>query len=416
MITVIGLGFVGLTTALGFAHKGFSVYGYDLDVEKIALLKAKKIPHYEPWVQEQLEKYSGSQFFVSDSLEQALNQSQLIFFCVGTPTSQEGKTDFSYLKHALEETLKKLGKQKYKVIVIKSTVPPSSTQKKIKSFIEQFGFCVGKEIGLANNPEFLREGYAWEDFIHPDRIVIGQYDKQSGDLLEEVYQDFKAPIYRVTLNTAEFIKYLSNTFLSTAISFSNEMAILARSIGGIDIAQSFRIFHQDKRWQGHPAGMSQYVYPGCGFGGSCLKKDTESLLSVSKDKGAASLLLKEVLEINNKVKKFVVNQITEVHRKDIIIGILGLSFKPNTDDVRDTPAKEIIQMLLNKGYQNIIAYDPMARRNFQNTFNLSIDYAATLDEIIQKASLLLILTSWQEFFDQRHKFQDKEVLDFRYFI
>ena len=188
-------------------------------------------------------------------------------------------------KRVIEEIVKNNeGNNKFFTIVIKSTVPPSTTKEKIKSILINLGIKVGEEIGLSNNPEFLREGYAWEDFIKPDRVVIGTEDDKSATILEKLYKPFNAPIINVSLNTAEYIKYLSNTLLSTMISYSNEMAILADYIGGIDIKEAFKTLHMDKRWSGNPAGMSSYVFPGAGFGGYCLPKDTFALYAKGKKK------------------------------------------------------------------------------------------------------------------------------------
>ena len=285
MITVVGLGFVGLTTALGFSQKNFQVYGYDVDRYRIALIKKCQIPFYEPHLGKACESYLGNNFIISDSLQEAVSKSEVIFICVGTPNGEEESTDLTYLYNAIEETLKGFDKDDYKVLVIKSTIPPSTTQDKIKPFVEKFGFSVGKDIGLANNPEFLREGYAWDDFVYPDRIVIGVEDEKTIGILNHYYKPFAAPIHKVSLNTGEFIKYLSNTLLSSLISYSNEMSMVANNIGGIDIPKAFKILHEDKRWFGKPAKMTSYVYPGCGFGGYCLPKDTMAIRSFSEAKG-----------------------------------------------------------------------------------------------------------------------------------
>ncbi|WP_102346533.1 UDP-glucose dehydrogenase family protein [Bacillus sp. Marseille-P3661] len=414
MVTVIGLGFVGLTTALGFCSKGFKVFGYDYDSSKTDLINKGKVPFFEPYLEEVLNKNLNSNFYIVKDLADAIKESDVVFICVGTPCKADGSADFKYIYSALEASLKEMKKKDYKVIVIKSTVPPSSTEEKIKPFIHSLGFEVGKDVGLANNPEFLREGYAWEDFVKPDRIVIGQSDSRSGSIVENYYKPFQSPIYKVSLNTAEYIKYLSNTLLSTLISFSNEQSLIANSIGDIDIKKSFEVLHMDKRWNGRPAGMSKYIYPGCGFGGYCLPKDTLALYTLSKQKGYTPNLFKNVLDINQQIKSFVVQKVCDTVQPSETIGILGLSFKPNSDDVRDTPANDIIKKLLVNGYTNIIAYDPLAIDSFKKEYNYPIHYAPSTSELIDLADHIIILTAWKEFIENKEILTRKNIYDFRY--
>lgn len=416
MITVVGLGFVGLTTALGFSQKNFKVYGYDIDKDKISSIKKCRIPFYEPHLDKACKTYLGNNFIIADSLQEAVSKSRIVFYCVGTPSSEDGSADLTYLYEAIEKTLSGLNKDNYKVLVIKSTIPPSTTQEKIKPFIEKLGFTVGKDIGLANNPEFLREGCAWDDFIHPDRIVIGVEDEKSIEILSYCYKPFAAPIHKVSLTTGEFIKYLSNTLLSSLISYSNEMSMVANSIGGIDIPKAFKILHDDKRWFGQPAKMISYVYPGCGFGGYCLPKDTMAICSISEMKGFSPKILQSVIETNSLIKNFVVNHLTKEIKPNQAIGILGLSFKPDSDDVRETPAKDIIEKLLEKGYSNLYAYDPMAVEVFKKTYNIDIHYLNSLEDIVQKADVLVLLTAWKEFKEREGLLKQKPLYDFRYFL
>ena len=416
MITVIGLGFVGLTTALGFVSKGYKVYGFDIDKRKANSIKKGKIPFYEPHLEKILNENIHKNFFIVDSLKQAIDNSQVVFYCVGTPNKKNGNIDLNYVFKAIEATLKEIEKGSYKVLVVKSSIPPSTIKERIKTFIESFGFKVGKDIGLTNNPEFLREGHAWEDFINPDRIVIGQDDRKAGSIVEKLYKSFNAPIFKVSLNTAEFIKYLSNTLLSTLISFSNEMSMIANVIGDIDIPTAFSILHFDRRWSGNPAEMTSYLYPGCGFGGYCLPKDIQAIYSQAVKKGYSSSLLKDIININTKIKEFVAERISDIVDKDEYIGILGLSFKPDSDDVRETPAKDVIKMLLDKGYKKIIAYDPLANRNFRKIYNLPIEYADSILDVAKKVNYIVILTAWEEFKKRKDILIDKKILDFRYFL
>lgn len=416
MITVIGLGFVGLTTALGFCQKGYSVYGYDASVEKYDLLRKGSIPFYEPHLPEMLKKHSGTNFHLigSEELKRAINDSQVVFYCVGTPDKDDGRADLTYLLQAVKETLQVIEKGSFKTLVIKSTVPPSTTSEIVLPYIERLGFKVGKNIGLATNPEFLREGYAFDDFINPDRIVIGYVDEESGKVLKSLYEPFKAPVHLVSPNTAEYIKYLSNTLLSTLISFANEQSLIAYKIGDIDLKKTFKILHMDKRWFGSPAPMTEYVYPGCGFGGYCLPKDTKALVGKAIEKGVMPTLLNSVLDVNKNIREFVVSQICDVIPKKDNIGILGLSFKPNCDDVRCTPAYDIIRLLLERGYRNLIAYDPLSNNVFHSTYQLPINYAPSLEDICAQTKYLVILTAWEEFKTKRSLYKDHVVFDFRY--
>ncbi len=415
MIAVIGLGFVGISTALGLAYKtDKKVYGFDIDLNKREMLKDGKLPFHEPYIGDYLTQYLGNRFMICDSLKQAISNAEIIFYCVGTPSKDNGESNLDILLDVVNESLDIIKNNDYKTIVIKSTVPPSATLELISNCIIENGFEIGKDIGLANNPEFLREGYAWEDFINPDRIIIGEYNSKSGQDVAEIYETFGVDIYRVSLNTAEFIKYLSNTLLSTLISFSNEMSMIADNIKNIDVKQAFDILHMDKRWSGAPASMSHYVYPGCGFGGYCLPKDTSALLQASKKKEYTPLLLKEVLTINEKIKDHFVNKIICMSEKQDYIGILGLSFKPESDDVRGTASEYIINALLQKGYKNIIAYDPLAMQNFKENYQFPIDYANSFEEVVLSCNIIVIITAWKEFMLKKELFKNKTVIDGRF--
>ena len=413
MITVLGLGFVGLTTALGFSKKGFKVYGIDTNEAKINSLKNYQLPFYEPHLDVALREELGENFFIDVSLKESINNSQIIFLCVGTPENEDGSAYLGFLLDAIKEIFE-YSDDRRKTIVIKSTVPPSTISKKIKPVVDALNCDKVRNFGLASNPEFLREGYAWDDFINPDRIVIGVEDDHSKTMLREIYSPFQAPIHFVYFNSAEYIKYLSNTFLSTLISYSNEMAMLADHIGNIDVPTAFKILHQDKRWFGNPANISSYVYPGCGYGGYCLPKDTAALDSVAREHGYQPKMLEANLEVNKKIKEHVVNKITTDVNKNQLIGVLGLSFKSGSDDVRLSPSKFIIENLLEKGFSNVIAFDPLANSSFKKEYNLPIDYACSLEEIVKKADVLVLLTNWPEFKLQKKLITSKRFFDCRY--
>ncbi len=416
MITVIGLGFVGLTTALGFSEKGNKVYGFDIDKEKMNSISNKKIPFYEKGLQEVLKKNLGNNFVLSDNLENAVKSSKVVILCVGTPSDDKGRADLKYIKSALDSVLKNVGKEDKKIIITKSTIPPSTTEKEIIPYIKQKGFAVGEEVYVANNPEFLREGHAWDDFINPDRIVIGTNDEYTKIVMADIYKNFNVPVHFVTLNTGEFIKYLSNTFLSTLISYSNEMSMIADSVGGIDIKSAFKIFHEDKRWYGNPANMQTYAYPGCGFGGYCLPKDTQALVQKAEEFGYDAKILKSVLDVNKEIKPHWIDKIEKNVPKDKPLTILGLSFKPDSDDVRQTPALDIIKLLLERGYKNLTAYDPMANELFDKIYKLPIKYVDNLKDAVNQSSDIILITGWKEFIDNKNLYADKNIYDLRYVL
>lgn len=413
VVTVFGLGFVGLTTAIGFAEKGIRVHGMDVNRERTALIKSGRLPFFEPGLDEALLRNLDRNFSVTEDLEQAVRESDCIYYCVGTPYGEGGQADLTYLYGAVESTLEQSRDGRFRVLVTKSTIPPSTTSRKIIPFVEERGFAVGKDIGVANNPEFLREGHCWEDFMNADRIVLGVSDPQSEQLLRRLYADFDIPVLAVSPNTGEFIKYLSNTLLATMISYSNEMSVMADAIGDIDVARAFRILHMDKRWGG--CGMTSYVYPGCGYGGYCLPKDTNAIYSLVKDLGYDAGILRNVIDTNDRMPELIARRIEKDMRKDRRIGILGLSFKPGSDDVRDTPSARVIRELLKDGYENITAYDPVAMEEFRKYHGPDIRYASSMEEVIHESDELVILTAWEEF-RRLPELTDKKIIDCRYML
>ena len=417
-ITVFGLGFVGLTTSLGFAEYGHTVYGVEINDERLATIKDGKLPFLEPGLDEALVRHLGKRFHpigIND-LAEAVKQSDCVYYCVGTPYGKDGQADLTYLFSAIDQTLSVRPADKYQVLVVKSTIPPSTTSHKIIPYLEGKGLNVGQDIGVANNPEFLREGHCWDDFIKADRIVLGVSDERSAEVLRKVYATVQEPIHCVSLNTSEFIKYLSNTLLATLISYSNEMSLVADTIGGIDVAEAFRILHEDKRWGG--ATMASYVYPGCGYGGYCLPKDTNALYAVANTAGFDAQILKNVININDQMPTQIAKKVSRVvgTDKQRSIGILGLSFKPGSDDVRDTPSAKIIRELRLLGYTNITGYDPVAKKEFERYYSdLAISYANSYDELIRQADVLVITTAWPEFANVKQLTQ-KPVVDCRYML
>ena len=299
MVTVVGLGFVGLTTALGFAEYGHKVYGIEADPMRMAIIQSGKLPFLEPGLDEALTRHLGRNFVPTTDWETALADSECVYYCVGTPYGEDGQADLSYLYGALEQTLIAIRDEKFRVLVTKSTIPPSTTEKRIIPFLVKHGVNVPEQLGVANNPEFLREGHCWEDFTHTDRVVLGVSDARSEKVLRGLYANETAPVYCVSLNTGEFIKYLSNTSLACLISYANEMSLAADAIGGIDVAKAFRILHMDKRWQ--TGTIRSYFYPGCGYGGYCLPKDTNAFYALCKSNGFDGQILKQAIDRNDRM-------------------------------------------------------------------------------------------------------------------
>ena len=418
VITVFGLGFVGLTTSLGFCEYGHTVYGVEVDDERLATIKGGRIPFLEPGVDTALTRHLNNRFFpisVSE-LDKAISESDCVYYCVGTPYGKDGQADLKYLYGAIDMTLEQMRDSKFRVLVTKSTIPPSTSEGKVIPYIESKGKKVGQDLGVANNPEFLREGHCWDDFMNADRIVLGVSDRKSDEKLREIYASVKEPVFCVSLNTGEFIKYLSNTLLATLISYSNEMSVAADTLGHIDVAQAFRILHMDKRWGG--CTMASYVYPGCGYGGYCLPKDTNAFYAVTKAAGFDGKILKNVIDTNDNMPTFIANRIAKAIGNDsnVTIGVLGLSFKPGSDDCRDTPSAKIIRQLNAMGYHKIIGYDPVANEEFKRIYaDLEMDYCTSYEEILSKADAFIITTAWPEFKDL-HSRTEKVIVDCRYML
>jgi UDPglucose 6-dehydrogenase len=413
-VAVIGLGFVGLTTALGFARKGFPVRGYDAAERITRSLRAGKLLFHEPQLPEELRARAGKRFFICDGLAEAVADADVIFYCVGTPQSRSGAADVTFLQRAINDTLKALPPKRRPTLVIKSTVPPGTTARSLVPLFARAGRTIGRDIGLANNPEFLREGIAWEDFIRPDRVVIGAGDDLSFAAVAKLYEPFHTRVCRVTPGTAEFIKSVSNALLATLVSFANETSIIADAIGGIDVKAAFQTLHLDRRWSGAPAKMTSYLFPGCGFGGYCLPKDIAALQYSARAAGVKTDVLGGVISANDAIARHFVGKIVRATRARTRIAILGLSFKPGSDDVRETPAARIIELLLQRGRKNLVAYDPMSNESYRRVYQHPIKYADRLAGAVKSAGVIVVLTAWPEFRAAKGRFAGKRIFDGRY--
>lgn len=415
MVTVVGLGFVGLTTALGFAEYGYKVYGLESDLERLATIQRGKLPFLEPGLDEALSRHLGKNFIPTADWDTAVAASEYVYYCVGTPYGQDGQADLTYLYGAIEQTLNSIHDDKFRVLVTKSTIPPSTTEQRVIPFLAERGVKIPEQLGVANNPEFLREGHCWEDFINTDRVVLGVSDKRSEQMLRKLYANASAPVFAVSLNTGEFIKYLSNTSLACLISFANEMSIAADAIGGIDVAEAFRILHMDKRWQN--GTIRSYFYPGCGYGGYCLPKDTNAFYAVARGTGFDGQILRHIISTNDAMPEVTAQRIIKVAGADqnVCIGILGLSFNSGSSDTRDAPSAKIIQALNDAGYTNIVAYDPVAMDEFQQYYKLGYRCAAAYEDVLKDAAVVAITTAWPMFRDVKQR-TAKPVVDCRYML
>ncbi len=391
-ITVIGTGYVGLVLGASLADYGHEIICADIDQKKIQSLNNLVIPIYEPGLEELVSKHCLSKklVFTSD-LKKAIQSSEVIFICVGTPSNEEGKPD----TRAVEAVAKTIGMHLngYKVILTKSTVP-IGTGKKIAAIIKQFSKSA-YPFDIASNPEFLREGSALADFMKPERTIVGVESQKAKQIIQEIYWpliETESPfLYTKTLETAEAIKYASNAFLAVKVCFINEMANLCEAVGAdvLDVSIGMGL---DKRISPH------FLNPGPGFGGSCFPKDTLALAECGKEFGVELLVVSASIKANENQKKITflkLEQLCDFSLQNKTIAVLGLSFKANTDDVRDSPSITVIENILQKG-GHIKAYDPQAMKKMQQIFP-QITYCESYQDAVTEADAIIVLTDWDEF-------------------
>ncbi len=386
-ITTIGSGYVGLVTAACMAHIGHEVVGVDIDEAKIEELKAGRVPIYEPGLQELISDHmgSGALTFSCDVLA-GVRHADVIFITVGTPTAEDGSADMTHVK-SVAKTIA-AGLDYYKVIVNKSTVPVGSTE--LVARIVQENMSAAHEFDVISNPEFLREGSAVEDFLHPDRIVVGTSSQKAAGIMTEIYKPLKAPIVITDPASAEMIKYASNCFLATKVSFINPVANICEAVNA-DVKEVALGMGYDRR-----IGF-EFLRAGPGFGGSCFPKDCRAMISIAADHGYDFHLLKGVMDINEDQKGLIVGKVNALldGAPDLRIGVLGLTFKPNTDDMRDAPALDIIAGLAGES-RTIAAYDPVAGADAKSALP-DVDFVGDPYEAATGSDLLLILTEWDQF-------------------
>jgi UDPglucose 6-dehydrogenase len=389
-IAVIGSGYVGLVTGACFAEFGVNVTCVDVDAEKINQLSRGQIPIYEPGLDQLVAKntQAGRLGFTTD-IKSAVEQALVIFLAVGTPPREDGSADLSFIEEAARSVA--LYMNGYKVIVTKSTVPVG-TGERLRKLIREHQ--AGKyNFGVVSNPEFLREGAAINDFMRPDRVVIGSSDEEAIAIMRDLYRPLyliDTPVVITSLEAAELTKYAANAFLATKISFINEIANLCDAIG-CDVHDVARGIGMDNR-----IGR-KFLHPGPGYGGSCFPKDTTALLSVAQSYQAEARIVEAVVEVNRRQRGVMVEKIERLvgDLQGKQIAVLGLSFKPETDDMRDAPAIDIIRALVEKG-AHVRAYDPVAIKQARLALP-EIEYAEDEYEAVKGADALVFMTEWNQF-------------------
>ncbi|AND42256.1 UDP-glucose dehydrogenase family protein [Cytobacillus oceanisediminis] len=386
-IAVVGTGYVGLVTGVALSEIGHYVTCIDIDEKKVANMRAGKSPIYEPGLEELMQKniHENRLFFTTDYKE-GFQDADAVYIAVGTPQKADGSADLIYVDAVANSIAEHA--QKDLVVVTKSTVPVG-TNHYIKQVIDN-NLKLDIKINIVSNPEFLREGSAVYDTFNGDRIVIGADSEQAANLIEEVNKPFGIPVFKTDVRSAEMIKYASNAFLATKISFINEIANICEKVGA-DVIDVARGMGQDSRIG------SQFLNAGIGYGGSCFPKDTHALVQIAQNVNHDFELLQSVINVNNNQQQLLVSK--AIQRFGNLggkrVALLGLAFKPNTDDMREAPSI-IVSDLLVKAGAAVIAYDPIAADNAKNILNSSVQYADSLNEALADADIAFIMTDWEE--------------------
>jgi UDPglucose 6-dehydrogenase len=389
-IAVIGTGYVGLVTGACFAEFGVDVTCVDIDAAKIARLTRGEIPIYEPGLEQLVNKNAaaGRIHFTTD-LSAAVEQALVIFLAVGTPPRADGSADLSYIEEAARQIARAMNG--YKVVVTKSTVPVG-TGARVRRIIQEHQprAC---NFAVVSNPEFLREGAAIDDFMRPDRVVIGSNDEEATAIMRDLYRPLyliETPFVITTVEAAELTKYAANAFLATKISFINEIANLCERVGA-DVHDVARAIGMDNR-----IGR-KFLHAGPGFGGSCFPKDTQALVHIAREYGADAQIVNAVIEVNMRQRRLMVEKIERLlgELKGKEIAVLGLAFKPKTDDMRDAPSVDIINALV-AGGARVRAYDPVAMDAARAQLP-DITYAADEYATVEGADALVFITEWNQF-------------------
>jgi UDPglucose 6-dehydrogenase/GDP-mannose 6-dehydrogenase len=405
-VSVIGTGYVGLVSGACLAHLGHQVVCVDVDPRKVEMIASKKPPIYEKGLQELLDETVPARLTATTDLRTAVLESDLSLIAVGTPFDGQ-LIDLKYIRQVAKEIGEALkDKPSYHMVAVKSTVVPGTTTDVVLPILEAAsGKKAGPDFGVGMNPEFLREGEAIEDFMYPDRIVLGGIDARSIDALGELYRVFdKTDIVRTDPRTAEMIKYTGNSLLATLISFSNEIANLCAA-QQVDVAEAMRGVHLDRRFSPIlkdgtrvTPGFVSYVWPGAGFGGSCFPKDVKALVAHGENGGVPMQLLRSVIEVNGRQPQKMIDMLEKGvgPAAGKTVAVLGVAFKPGTDDIRESPSLPVILDLAARGAK-VVAFDPIARREAEHTLGEAVSFRDSIEEAIEDASAILLMTAWPEF-------------------
>jgi UDPglucose 6-dehydrogenase len=388
-VTMLGSGYVGLVSGACFAEFGANVTCVDIDAKKIERLEAGEIPIYEPGLDDLVKKnVEQGRLQFSSAYTDIISNSDLIFIAVGTPSRHgDGHADLSYVFQAAKDIAPHL--KGYTVIVDKSTVPVG-TARNVKRIIKEEN--PDADFDLASNPEFLREGAAISDFMRPDRVVIGVESERAEKLLRNLYRPLnliESPVLSTGLETAELIKYASNAFLATKISFINEMAALCEEVGA-DV-------HDVSKGMGLDGRIGRkFLHPGPGYGGSCFPKDTKALARIAQEHGAASRIVESVIEVNEAQKARMIKKIRTAlggDESNKTVAVLGLTFKPETDDMREAPSLSILPKLIENGME-VRAHDPQGMEEAKNLLPESVEYFDNVNEVFDAVDAVILLTEW----------------------
>lgn len=394
-ITIVGTGYVGLVTGTCFSEVGMDVTCVDIDQTKIDNLKKGILPIYEPGLDEMVKRnVDKKRLHFSTSLKDSIQQSEVVFIAVGTPPDEDGSADLKYVLAVASSIGEHM--QHPLVVVTKSTVPVSTAEKVRKAVAEQLTKRESNiNFYVASNPEFLKEGAAIEDFMKPDRIVVGIDNPEAEELMRKLYKPFLMnghPIYFMDIPSAEMTKYAANAMLATKISFMNDIANLCE-IMGADVNMVRKGIGSDARIG------TKFIYPGVGYGGSCFPKDVKALIKTAKENKYEMKILNAVENVNESQKEVLFKKVKKHFNnnlKDKKIALWGLSFKPKTDDMREAPSLVIIDKLLKEG-ANVVAYDPVAMNEAKHTLKNTIEYSTDMYDTLNGADALLIVTEWPEF-------------------
>jgi UDPglucose 6-dehydrogenase len=405
-VAVVGTGCVGLTSGVGFASLGHDVTCVDVSPERVRTIREGRAPFHEPGLPELLsEVLASGRLRVTDDLAAAVAGCEVAFITVGTPDSAQG-IDLSFVLRAASEIGAAMGAHPaYRVVVVKSTVVPGTTDGPVREALERSSGMTAGAFGLCMNPEFLREGAAVADFLHPDRIVVGAWDERSGRVLAALYESLECPRVFTTLRNAEMVKYASNALLATLVSFSNEIAALCEATPETDVDEVLRGVHLDRRLapmaggQRIRPGIVDFLLAGAGFGGSCLPKDVNALRAYARARGVAPHVLDAVVAVNATRPATLVAMVERAvgSLRGARIALLGLAFKPGTDDLRDSPALAAARHLAEAG-ATITAFDPMIREAPPGSdLATLVSVRSSAADALAGADAALITTAWPEF-------------------